>query len=215
MTETDRISIPSDQQLRLAGSSKGSTLTTHLPRKTLRTLIALFSLTFLLPLAGQVRINEIVASASDRILQRTAGSHPKVGNLTPWQDPGFDDSAWRSGNSPFGYGTFSGLTFNTNTGLEMQNRVASLYLRKTFTATAGQASSTAALELLARYNDGFIAYLNGVEVARRNMGNPAMFAFHDQTAFNANAATAVETIIARRRKHPPAGRIEHPLHPGP
>jgi autotransporter-associated beta strand protein len=160
----------------------------------LRTLIAFLSLAFLLPLAGQVRINEVVASASDRILQRTAGSHPKVGNLTPWQAPGFDDSAWRSGNSPFGFGTFSGLTFNTNTGLEMQNRVASLYLRKTFTVTAGQASSAAALELLARCNDGFIAYLNGVEVTRRNMGNPAMFAFHDQTAFNANAATAVETI---------------------
>jgi autotransporter-associated beta strand protein len=165
------------------------------PLKTLRTRIAFLSLAFLLPLAGQVRINEIVASASDRILQRSAGTYPKVGNLTPWQDPGFDDSAWRTGNSPFGFGTFSGVTINTNTGLEMQNRVASLYLRKTFTATAGQAASAAALELSAFYNDGFIAYLNGVEIARRNMGNPAMFAFHDQTAFNANAATAAETII--------------------
>lgn len=146
------------------------------------------------PLTGQVRINEIVAAASDRIIQRTAGVYPQVGNMTPWQQAAFDDSAWRNGTSPFGFGTFGGVTLGTNTALEMQNRVASIYLRKTFTATAGQAASTAALELLANYNDGFIAYLNGVEIARRNMGNPGMFAFHDQTAFNANAATAAETI---------------------
>lgn len=164
------------------------------PQKTLRTLIGFLSLSFLLPLAGQVRINEIVASASDRILQRSAGAYPMVGNQTPWQDPAFNDSAWRSGNAPFGFGTFSGVTLNTNTGLEMQNRVDSLYLRKTFTATAGQAASTAALELVARYNDGFIAFLNGVEVARRNMGNPGMFAFRDQTAFNTGAGTAAETL---------------------
>ena len=161
--------------------------------KTPRTVLAFLCIATL-PLPGQVRINEIVTAASDRILQRPAGAYPQVGNLMPWQQPGHDDSLWKSGTSPFGYGSFSGVTINTNVAVETQNRVPSLYLRKTFTATAAQAASASALELLARYNDGCIAYLNGVEITRRNMGNAGMFAFHDQTAFNANAGTTTETI---------------------
>ena len=146
------------------------------------------------PVAGQVRINEVVAAASERIVQRPAGQYPRVGNTTPWHQAAYDDSGWRTGTSPFGHGSFTGVTLGRNLGLEMQNRVASLYLRKTFTVTAGQAASGAALEFTARYNDGFIAFLNGVEIARRNMGNAGMFAFHDQTAFSVNAGTATETI---------------------
>lgn len=136
---------------------------------------------------SQVAINEFVTAASDRMLQRAPGTYLRVGNTTPWQEPAYDDSRWRVGPGPFGFGTFSGVTIATDVASKIQNRAASLYLRKRFNVTPAQAASGAGLELIVRYNDGFIAFLNGVEVARRNMGNPGMFAFHDQTAFNTNA----------------------------
>ena len=137
---------------------------------------------------GQVVINEMVTTSSDRLLQRQPGAYPRVGNTTPWQAAAYDDSLWSLGAGPFGFGSFSGVTIATQTSAQMQNRAASLYLRKTFTVSPAQAASGASLQLVTRYNDGFIAFLNGVEVARRNMGNPGMFAFHDQTAFNTNSS---------------------------
>jgi len=77
----------------------------------------------------------------------------------------------------------------------LQNRGFSLYLRKRFTVTPTQAASASILELLARYNDGFVAFINEVEVARRNLGNPGAFVFHDQATFSATSNTApTETI---------------------
>lgn len=144
---------------------------------------------------GQVVINEFVAASSDRLLQREPGKYPRVGTTTPWQASDFDDSHWNTGPGPFGFGAFSGVTIATGLSGWMQNRAASLYLRQTFNVTVTQAASGASLELVARYNDGFIAFINGVEVARRNMGNPGMFAFHDQTAFNTNLNNpSLETI---------------------
>ncbi|MCW5553654.1 MAG: chitobiase/beta-hexosaminidase C-terminal domain-containing protein [Verrucomicrobiae bacterium] len=144
---------------------------------------------------GQVVINEFVAASSDRLLQREPDAYPRVGNATPWQSPDYDDSHWSTGSGPFGFGSFSGVTIATGLSSQMQNRAASLYLRKTVIVTPTQAASGNSLELVIRYNDGFIAFLNGVEVARRNMGNPGMFAFHDQTAFNTNVNNpGLETI---------------------
>ncbi len=60
---------------------------------------------------------------------------------------------------------------------EMLDVNASAYLRVPFDAPA--AAELDALELRARYDDGFIAYLNGVEIARR--GAPAA-AFWDSAA---------------------------------
>ena len=145
--------------------------------------------------SGQVVINEVVAANSDRLLQYSSG-YPRLGTTTPWYMSGYDDSRWSVGNGPFGFGTFSGVTLGVNTSAAMQNKFPALYVRKAFAVTAGQASSTNQLQLVTRYNDGFIAFLNGVEVARRNMGNPGMFAYRDQTAFNTNVpSAAAETII--------------------
>ncbi|MDX2319530.1 MAG: hypothetical protein QNK26_02920, partial [Moritella sp.] len=35
------------------------------------------------------------------------------------------------------------------------------------------------------YDDGFIAFLNGTEILRKNMGPPGLLAYSDQQAFNA------------------------------
>jgi len=147
------------------------------------------------PLFGQVVINEISAANSDRQLKRTADGYPVPGTTPPWYADAFDDSLWKESKGPFGFGSFSGVTLGLNVSGLIQNKVPSLYLRKAFPVTAGQAASTGRLELVTRFNDGFIAFLNGVEVARRNMGNAGMYAYRDQTAFNTNFPGAPATVI--------------------
>ncbi len=63
--------------------------------------------------------------------------------------------------------------FNTDVGLLMTNINSSAYLRLPFTASNAPAFGT--LTLRAKYNDGFIAYLNGSPVAGRNAPDPTNF----------------------------------------
>jgi hypothetical protein len=96
---------------------------------------------------------------------------PSAGNLTAWTGPGFDDTSWEPGNSGFGYGTdCSHDTILAN----MQNAHSSLYLRRLF-----QVDNPALVEeltLTIDYDDSFVAYVNGVEVARNNiLGSPPAF----------------------------------------
>lgn len=145
------------------------------------------------PLAADVFINELSATQSDRLLVRETGKYPRVGTTLGWQISSFDDSLWKTGSGPFGFGV-SGETYGTNTALEMLNRTPGLYLRKKFTASSANAASATDLQLSVKYNDGFIAYLNGIEIARRNLGNPGMFAYRDQLTFNAQDTLGDETI---------------------
>jgi len=54
---------------------------------------------------------------------------------------------------------------------------------------------TSNLILEAEYDDGFIAYINGVEVARCNMGPPQMFVYADQFAFNPGSTSGNPEVI--------------------
>ena len=156
-----------------------------------------------LSLHAQVVLNEIVAANSDRLLRRPAPGYPQLGVTTPWYQPAFDDSAWRSANGAFGFGGFAAVAVGTDTSLAMQNKTPSLYLRRAFMVTADQAAATNNVELVMLFNDGFIAFLNGVEVARRNMGNPGMFAYHDQLAFN----PATNTLATNLNLGPALSRL--------
>lgn len=141
--------------------------------------------------AGLV-INEISATHSDRLLIREVGVYPRVGNTIPWQFEDYDDVGWKNGVGPFGSGT--SVNVGTNVSGEVQNLTPSLYLRKRFNVSEEHAASGVTLELDVRYDDGFIAYLNGREVARRNMGFPGMFAYRDQTAYNESSSSSATTI---------------------
>jgi hypothetical protein len=93
-----------------------------------------------------------------------------------WKGGGdFDDSAWLSCS-----GSPGGIGFERTTGYEnyislslldqMYARNATCYVRIPFTVDTDYTSLT----LNVRYDDGFVAYINGVEVARRNFdGTPA------------------------------------------
>lgn len=157
-------------------------------------IIAAAVLLFSLPAVAQLRINEFSATNSDRLLVRETGQYPRVGSSVSWQSADFADPHWRSGNGPFGFGSLAGVDVGTDLSADMQGRTPGLYLRKTFSVSSAEASSGSMLQLAVRYNDGFIAFLNGVEIARRNMGFPGMFAYRDQPSYASHSSTTLETI---------------------
>jgi hypothetical protein len=85
-----------------------------------------------------------------------------------WRNQPFDDSRWTSGAGGIGYERSSGFEpfFGINIGAQMYNVNTSCYVRIPFSLTAGDLQNLTTLALQVRYDDGFIAYLNGVEVAR-------------------------------------------------
>ena len=135
---------------------------------------------------AQVRINELMARGSDRLLKWNDLDVPKLGYGLSWYESSFNDTSWLSGNGPFGFGTFTNVTptptIGTNVGTQMINLTPTVYLRKTFTVSPAEAASTEILRLEVKFNDGFVCYLNGVEVARRNAGAPNEFKYRDSFA---------------------------------
>jgi len=139
---------------------------------------------------AQVVINEISSAASERNLQWSADGTPRVGSGIPWNAANFSDTSWSSGNLPAGWGS----TVSTNLQTAMVNKTPSLYLRKSFAVTPTQAASDLPLVLQVEINDGFVAYLNGVEVARANCGPPKHFIYAAQPAYNATTTSGIREI---------------------
>ncbi len=87
----------------------------------------------------------------------------------------FDDSAWIPGVGGVGYERSIGFeTFiGINVGTQMYGVNGSCYIRIPFELTVPTIKGLTGLVLRVRYDDGFVAYLNGVEVARdRFAGTP-------------------------------------------
>jgi hypothetical protein len=102
-----------------------------------------------------------------------------------WKEIGFDDSHWEMGVSGFGYGDDDDATILDN----MQGNYATVYIRKEFSASS--LTGDEVLELVIDYDDGFIAYLNGQEVARRYMPDgPATY----ETMASSHEAGTPDTI---------------------
>ena len=82
---------------------------------------------------------------------------------TAWHNTGFDDSGWEIGLPGFGY-----EDNDDNTILPYGTQ--SVYMRIEFTVQ--NISDIMDLYLDVDYDDGFVAYLNGTEVARENVQDP-------------------------------------------
>ncbi len=76
-----------------------------------------------------------------------------------WKRVSFDDSMWKSGRSGFGYGDSDDETVLE----DMQGRYTAVYIRKNFEIE--RVDGIDSLYLYVNYDDGFIAYLNGKQVA--------------------------------------------------
>jgi hypothetical protein len=88
-------------------------------------------------------------------------SHPS----TAWRQPGFNDSAWPTGAMPFYYG-LGGITGGTVLS-DMRYNYTTVYLRRTF--VVADPAAFASLMLREVIDDGFIVWINGVEVQRYNV----------------------------------------------
>ncbi|MFA4851599.1 MAG: lamin tail domain-containing protein, partial [Bacteroidales bacterium] len=95
-----------------------------------------------------------------------------------WLLPGFNDAAWASGMGGIGYGDGDDSTIIPAT--------TSLYMRKSiFIADTSRISIGI---LFVDYDDGFVAYLNGVEIARSNVGAYGDHPVFDQPAYEEHEA---------------------------
>jgi len=112
---------------------------------------------------------------------------PTDGSLgLDWTELDFDDGAWLTGQTGVGYdyGNLIGL----DTGA-MRNVNSSVYCRMVFDVE--DVTDLISLKLNLRYEDGFVAYLNGIEVARDSAPT------NDVLAWNASATATREDSEAQ------------------
>jgi hypothetical protein len=117
---------------------------------------------------------EMVVAASD-IWHYFPGTSEPPAN---WLDTDFDAGTWPSGQGGIGYGDGDdGTTINP---------VTSVYLRIKFTLADTSNISWAILHV--DYDDAFVAYLNGNEIARANIGTPGVKPLHNSLALSDHEA---------------------------
>jgi len=104
-----------------------------------------------------------------------------------WKQLSFDDAAWESGPSGFGYDDNDDATILA----DMKGGYKTVYIRKSFYADS--APDDRNVELIIDYDDGFIAYLNGQEVARAAMPSGAVT--HETSASSSHEAAKPETFV--------------------
>ena len=104
-----------------------------------------------------------------------------------WNTASFIDAAWLSGAAGFGYDDGDDATVLN----DMQGGYSTLFVRRVFTLSDAAAVQT--LSLAVSYDDGYVAYLNGVEVDRINVNGTSGSA----VAFNATASGFVEPAPTR------------------
>jgi hypothetical protein len=114
------------------------------------------------------------------------GTNEVSNPTTLWRATGYNDSTWPVGNAPFHYGNSGatgddGLTNGTILA-DMRNSYRSVFLRRSFNIT--NVNEVAAVQLNASYDDGFVAWINGVEVARAN--------FNGSPTYLSNALSSLE-----------------------
>lgn len=100
---------------------------------------------------------------------------------TNWRNLNFDHSSWSTGQGGIGYGDG-----DDNTTISSSSK--SVMMRKEFFVpdTANIASAVFNID----YDDGFVAFLNGVEIARANLGTPG-----DRPAYNVYASSSHEAMM--------------------
>jgi hypothetical protein len=100
-----------------------------------------------------------------------------IGNS--WRNNGFDAFTWNTGSSGFGYGDNDDSTVLDN--------IISVYIRKEFVINNLQDISELVLSI--DYDDGFVAFINGHEIARSNLGTAGSAVAYNQTANASREAT--------------------------
>ncbi len=103
-----------------------------------------------------------------------------------WNQVSFNDGSWLSGAGGFGYGDGDD---NTVIG----SPATSVFIRKTFNIIDTSTIANAILNI--DYDDGFIVYLNGVEIARENVGVTGSPSSFDEFAYNEHEALMYQGML--------------------
>src|SRR5262249_29132411 len=123
--------------------------------------------------AAMLVLMAVAVAADDIALTRVGddwrfylGVTEPFGPTNTWRWTGYDDSLWLTGRSGFsaGYGA------NEATELPVLTNYLAAYFRRSLLVTNPAAVQWLTLRI--DYTDGFVAYLNGHEIARRNLEGP-------------------------------------------
>lgn len=116
---------------------------------------------------------ETIIRRGDEWKYRMGDSEPPV----DWMEIGFDDTAWHSGPSGFGYGDGDDNT--------LVDETLSLYARKTFSVEDTSIITSVIMNI--DFDDSFVAYLNGKEITRSHIGEPGIPPAYDETGYEHEA----------------------------
>ena len=114
-----------------------------------------------------------------------------------WISPMFDDDGWAVGPSGFGYGDGDDNT-------EVASGTLSIYIRRSFSIVSMAEIESAFLDI--DFDDGFVAYLNGVEIARSTVnGEPPVFnggssGLHEAALYSGNNPEQYEISLEPLRE---------------
>ncbi|MGJ8638608.1 MAG: lamin tail domain-containing protein [Opitutaceae bacterium] len=113
-----------------------------------------------------------------------------------WNEVNYNDNGWTSGIGGVGYETSSGYEayFDIDVESAMSDQYSSCLVRIPFDLSAGTLDGMAGAELQVRYDDGYVAYLNGVEIARRNFNGTPNGLSSASSGHNDGAAVVLETV---------------------
>jgi hypothetical protein len=154
-------------------------------------LLAAVSMLGLLQLQSQAAV--LVERASPNWRWRSGATEAST-PIPAWRDIGFNDSQFTTAPAPFWFdATGDSSTLVGGTPIpQMQNAYASIFLRVTFVLT--NTSEISFLKLGALIDDGFVAWINGIEVQRVSMpgvpGDPVTISL-----FGVNAVEPVPFTI--------------------
>lgn len=142
-----------------------------------RYVVAVLYLVFFNLFSPKLMLAQLPIEVGDTLLYFKGTEEPPP----DWNEITFDDSGWLQGPSGFGYGDGDDNTVL----LDMIGNYTSLYLRKSFYIS--DTAEVKGLLLKMDFDDGFVTYINGVEVARENVGgNPPPY---DTTANGSHEAS--------------------------
>ncbi|NOX57987.1 MAG: PKD domain-containing protein [Planctomycetes bacterium] len=105
-----------------------------------------------------------------------------------WTNIFFNDGNWLMGATGIGYGDGDDATVLDN----MAGNYVTVYARREFELADGSGVSN--VDLVIDYDDAFIAYINGTEVARRNIGQPGQAVTRITEADSGREAGSAERI---------------------
>ena len=137
--------------------------------------------------------DELVASG--QIWRYRKGTSEASSPRAAWRQRDFVDGGWSQGRAPIGYGE----NFVVTDLDDMQGGYSSVFLRREF--NVDDAAAIGRLTLEARYDDGFIAWINGRFVASDNVDSNDL-AFDDTAS-----GTVTEGDFVDFNLPPPSGYI--------